>query len=86
MTVKEFNRIRHAAYLEAIKIESVKNAFSTNNTVYIYDIAEGQKHQIEALSWESQMNDELLRQNGFTTAARVRLIMTLNRATQAADF
>ena len=87
MTVKEFNRIRHAAYMEAMQIDSVREAFSTNNHVWIFSVEEGQKHQIFALSWLTQMNNELLKTNGFTPGkADVICLMTLDRSAKVANF
>lgn len=89
MTVKEFNTIRHAAYLAAMKIPCVQAAFATNDAVYLYEVWEGNLHKYFALSWETQMNDETLRKAGFNPDAqnlKIRRIMVLDRVAKSATF
>lgn len=86
MTVKEFNTIRHAAFVAAMEIEDVRDAFATNNIVYIYEVTDGENHRVFALSYKTQMNNETLRTNGFTENARIKLVMTLDRTTKCAQF
>lgn len=87
MKVKEMNRLRHMIFVEATQIEDVRNALATSDTVFIYDIREREKHRIEVLTRESQMNRKFLTDLGFNPdECRVELVMTVNRQTKTASF
>ena len=86
MTVKEYNAVRHAAYVAAMESEDVRNAFTTNDIVWIFEVTEGDKHKIFALSAETQMHMGLLHSEGFSLNARVHLQMFLDRKTKCATF
>ena len=86
MTVKEYNAVRHAAYVAAIESEDVRKAFTINNIVWIFEVVEGDKHKIFALSAKTQMNKVLLLNEGFSQNASVHQRMILDRATKCATF
>lgn len=87
MKVKEMNGLRHMMFVEAMKIEDVRNALSTSDTAFVYDITERAKHRIEVLTRRSQMNRKFLTDLGFNPdQCGVELVMTVNRQTKTASF
>jgi hypothetical protein len=95
MTIKDYNRIRHAAYLEATQIPDIKKVLDSSKVAYVYDIwstlpqphGGGRKHAVVCLSAPTQMNDELLRNHGFNPEnAEVRLKLTVNKTAQTVGF
>ena len=86
MTVKEYNAIGVAAYEQAVKIPEVEEAMRRNGVAMIYDIREGQKHEIWTVAHTSQVSDKTLSDHGFTSEAAITLRMWLNRLTKCAYF
>ena len=88
MKIADFDKLRHAIFVEATQNEEVFEALRVNNIVYLYDVTDGkQQHGVLVLTAKTQLNDNTLAQNGFDAAtARAHLVLTLNRDTKCANF
>lgn len=80
MTKKELNEIKSAAFE---KFAEQHDDFCPGSTVvYCYRVQEGREVKLLLLTAKSQMHHNLLIENGFTDAAEVRLLFTVNRKTK----
>lgn len=89
MTVKEFNALRAKVYQEAIEmLPEAAELIRTEGVAYIYEIEDRKgQHGYAVVSRSSQVNSNTLRALGYDPdEPRIRLQLTLNRATKCAVF
>ena len=96
MKTKEYNKILSAAYNAAIEIQEVAEVLRASNSAYLYDVKDirgkafggSGLHKIICLARKSQMNSEMLRQNGFSNPeeTKVTLLCIVNKQTKTASF
>lgn len=79
MKVKELNELRRKLYEEIIKDEEVSKELRNSEQVYLYEIEEGSKHEIIVISKPTQLNISLLKEQGFSDKAYIKMIYTINK-------
>ena len=85
--IKDFDRLRHALYLEAIKCTEIAETLRATGQAYIYDLNDGKKHAILPVQYPSQINRAIMEERGFDPeTADVTLVFKLNRSTQCVEF
>lgn len=82
MKIKELNKIKLNLYNEFLKIEEVQELLKCNSILYIYEISEGSKHVVKCFTNENQVNDDFLKNNGFTKNAFVKKLYTIDKQTK----
>lgn len=86
MTTKELNTIRAAAYAAANEVPEIRHALDVAGVAYVYDVQEGNHRELLVLTARNQLNDNTLSEHGFTTAAKVSLILVAQRRTKSVKF
>lgn len=79
MKIKELNKIRLNLYNEFLKIEEVQELLKYNDILYVYEFAEGSKHVVKCFTNENQVNDDFLKNNGFTKNTFIKKLYTIDK-------
>lgn len=90
MTKKELNKIKSVAFEEFksnFTPEEFKNLFSYgNDSISVWRVSENRNVKLLITSRRSQMNDNLLLENGFSDLASVEELFSVNRCTKSIEF
>lgn len=86
-TKKQINKIQEIAFNEFMKIEGVEKCFNNGNgtTIHFYLIEEKDKSEIHQFEFQ-QLNNNSLKELGFTENAKVKLLFSVNRQTKQLIF
>ena len=83
MTKKEFNAIRHAAFMEFMK---QRPDFGAYETITAVKITEGDKVEIWLIHYPTQVNKNTLAEKGFSPAATIETLFHADKKTKSLDF
>lgn len=83
MTKKQYNAIRHAAFVEFMKMNPDFGAYETLTAV---QITEGQKSEIWLVHYDTQINESTLAEKGFTPDAEIETLFKANKKTKCLNF
>lgn len=86
MTVKELNTIRAAAYAAANEVPEIRHALDVAGVAYVFDVQEGDHHELLVLTARTQLNDNTLAAHGFTADAAVHTLLKAQRQTKSIKF
>ena len=88
MKIANYNQLRAAVFMDATKDPEVADALRYSDRCCLYDVIDGEnQHGILVLTARTQLNDNVLTENGFDPAtASAKLVLTLDRKTKCATF
>lgn len=83
MTKKQYNAIRHAAFVEFMKSNPDFGAYETITAV---KITEGAKSEIWLVHYDTQINESTLAEKGFTSDAKIETLFKADKKTKCLNF
>lgn len=79
--------MRSRIFNAAMENGEIAEAVKTSGVAYVYDIFElPDKHAVLVLTAETQMNDNTLKESGFSPAAHIRRVLVVHGQRKTVDF
>ena len=88
MTIKELNKIRGDIFSAGLENAEIKKALDVAGIAYLYELTElPDKHASIVLTARAQMNDNTLRERGFTPEnTKAKLLLTYHQQSKTVTF